>query len=237
MSKLPFFPLYVSDYNSATDWTTPEQDGVYFRALRVMWSTPGCSIPNDKKWIMRKLRLTDLQYEDVFLLISEEFLFVSKGRIFQKRLREEYKKAETKFKRLSEAGKKGGSSKPLKLNGTKSSDDSSMINHRASDDQASTSTSTSIKNKKENNKRKTSYQDDFIPSRINAINYWKVKSRSDLDYDDEVVKFKSYCKANGKQFVCWQSAWTTWFRNTVRYNPPTGNGSTTMERARILANE
>lgn len=86
-------------------------------------------------------------------------------------------------------------------------------------------------------KRKTSLSPDFIPNKNNAMTYWKQKSRSDLNYEDQVVKFTSHCKANGKRFVCWQSAWTTWYGNAVSFSTaPKEKELTTIEKARIYAN-
>ena len=98
-----------------------------------------------------------------------------------------------------------------------------------------------VNNSKKDNKsiikRKSSYPNDFIPNKNNAETYWKQKSRSDLNYEDQVIKFTSHCKANGKQFVCWQSAWTTWYGNAVSFSTaPKEKELTTIEKARIYAN-
>ena len=98
-----------------------------------------------------------------------------------------------------------------------------------------------VNNSKKDNKsiikRKSSYPNDFIPNKNNAETYWKQKSRSDLNYEDQVIKFASHCKANGKQFVCWQSAWTTWYGNAVSFSTaPKEKELTTIEKARIYAN-
>ena len=97
----------------------------------------------------------------------------------------------------------------------------------------------SKKDKKSIIKRKSSYPNDFIPSKDNAETYWKQKSRTDLSYAEQVVKFMSHCKANGKTFVCWQSAWTTWYGNAVDFNKPTQSGNLStfeMAKKRMEAN-
>jgi len=113
MSKLPFMPLYVADYDAATNWCDLETDGLYMRVLRLLWSTPTQSLPNDKQWLIRKLRITGNQY-DLFLVIKEEFLFVENNRIIQKRLSVEFEKAENIHNTKVENGRKGGKAKALK---------------------------------------------------------------------------------------------------------------------------
>jgi len=114
MADLPYFKFFVADYNAATDWASLEIDGMYCRTLRLMWLTDGCSIPNDEKWIKRKLRITDTEYNDIFLVVKDDFLKTKKGRIYQKRLLDEYNDAKKTKKSLSDAGKKGVRAKALK---------------------------------------------------------------------------------------------------------------------------
>jgi uncharacterized protein YdaU (DUF1376 family) len=112
----PYIPLYIDDYDAATAHLTPEEDGIYGRLLRLCWRTPGCSIPNEPEWIARKIRLSMADYERIAAPVIAEFFTVVRGRLTQKRLREEFAKyAETKRKR-SEAGKRGGRPKSLKEN-------------------------------------------------------------------------------------------------------------------------
>ena len=39
--KVPYFPLYIADYDSKTAHLTLEEDGAYLRLLRLCWRTPG----------------------------------------------------------------------------------------------------------------------------------------------------------------------------------------------------
>lgn len=113
MSELPFIPLYVPDFDSKTDYLTLEEEGLYFRLLRLMWKTPGCSVPNDEKWIARRLRIHGDEI-DVLKIIVEDFCTVKKGRLIQKRLQEEFGKAISVKEARSEASKKAHEAKALK---------------------------------------------------------------------------------------------------------------------------
>lgn len=104
----PYYPFYPKDYEAKTAHLTLAEDGVYNRLLRLCWMTPGCSIPNDDKWIMRRLRVTPSEFEDVVKVVLDEFFKCKKGRFFDPRLMEEFKKVSETYLKRSNAGKKGG---------------------------------------------------------------------------------------------------------------------------------
>lgn len=120
--SLPYFPLYVTDYEADTSHLTPEEDGIYMRLLRLMWMTPGCSVPDDPKWIARRLRVSPGDFDRAVAPIIDEFCCRKKGRVFSPRLMREFEKiSDTRYKR-SVAGKKGGRPrKPLKNSETTTS--------------------------------------------------------------------------------------------------------------------
>jgi len=121
MSTHPFIPLYVDDFEAATAHLSLEEDGVYNRLMRLCWRTPGCSIPADEVWIARKIRLSPEDFDRIARPVLSEFFGMSRGRYFQKRLREEYDDISRKISARKEAGKRGGSAKAAKTKGNSSS--------------------------------------------------------------------------------------------------------------------
>ena len=105
--KVPYFPLYIADYDSKTAHLTLEEDGAYLRLLRLCWRTPGCSIPNDPKWIARMMRVTWETYERVVAPILSEFFQLRHNRYFSAWLQEEWDRITGTYKARSDAGKKG----------------------------------------------------------------------------------------------------------------------------------
>lgn len=116
MPKIPYIPFYIDDYEAATNFMTAEQDGIYFRLIRLCWRTAGCSVPNDPQWLMQRLRLTEEQFNRLAVPIIDEFFQKSRSRISQKRLSAEYVKICQTFDKRSAAGQKGGRPKTLKNN-------------------------------------------------------------------------------------------------------------------------
>ena len=117
MSTLPYFPLYPTDFEADTSHLTLEEDGAYNRLLRLMWMTPGCSLPDDDAWIMRRMRCDAETFARVVLPIIEEFFTRAKGRVFSPRLVREFEAASGTHAKRVESGKKGGRKpKPLENN-------------------------------------------------------------------------------------------------------------------------
>lgn len=114
MSTHPYIPLYVDDYDAHTAHLTPAEDGVYLRLLRLCWRTPGCSLPNDDAWIARKIRLSTEDYEAIARPVLAEFFNLSRGRLIQRRLKDEYDDISRKKSARAKAGKSGGEAKALK---------------------------------------------------------------------------------------------------------------------------
>lgn len=106
--SLPYFRMYPTDYEAKTAHLSMIEDGAYNRLLRLCWSQPDCSLPDDEEWIMRRMRArTDEEREAVRTVLTEYFSRENQ-RVFNKRLTEEYGHASERHKVASENGKKGG---------------------------------------------------------------------------------------------------------------------------------
>ena len=114
--SLPYFPMYPSDFEAKTSHLTLAEDGAYNRLLRLMWMTPGCSIPDDNTWIKRRMRCSDADFADVVLGVIDEFLIREKGRVSSAKLTREFDKSHTAHKKRVDAGSRGGKAKSLKAN-------------------------------------------------------------------------------------------------------------------------
>ena len=89
MAKYPYLPLWTDAYLADTTHLTFEEHGVYLLLLTHAWRTPGCHIPNDPKWIARKLRIDADQYKKIVAPILSEFFESTGNYFFQKRLKKE----------------------------------------------------------------------------------------------------------------------------------------------------
>lgn len=106
--SLPYFPFYPSDFEAKTSHLTLEEDGAYNRLLRLMWMTPGCSLPDDPAWIARRLRVDSATYDRVVAPIISEFFRRARKRIYSPRLSREFERTKVTHELRVSSGKKGG---------------------------------------------------------------------------------------------------------------------------------
>ena len=119
--SLPYFPMFPTDFEADTSHLTLAEDGAYNRLLRLMWMTPGCSLPDDDTWVMRRMRCTTDEDCAIVANIIGEFFTRKGGRIINARLAKEYQKTDLAHKKRVNAGSKGGKAKSLKTKETGSS--------------------------------------------------------------------------------------------------------------------
>lgn len=119
--SLPYFPMFPSDFEAKTSHLTLAEDGAYNRLLRVCWMTPGCTIPDDEAWIMRRCRATTKADKEAVRNVLAEFFAVSNGRYSNAKLLRVFREANEAHEKRKNAGAKGGKAKSLKTNDTGSS--------------------------------------------------------------------------------------------------------------------
>ena len=119
--SLPYFPMYPTDFEADTSHLTLAEDGAYNRLLRLMWMTPGCSLPADDKWIMRRMRVTQDEFEAVVRVVMDEFFTIKSGRLTNPKLAKIFAETDVAHKKRVDAGSKGGKAKSLKTNKSASS--------------------------------------------------------------------------------------------------------------------
>jgi len=112
--SLPYFPMYPTDFEAKTSHLTLEEDGAYNRLLRLCWMSPGCSLPDDDAWIMRRMRVDQATFDRVVRVILGEFFARKAGRMNSPRLTKEHQKSDLAHSKRVSAGFKGGTAKALK---------------------------------------------------------------------------------------------------------------------------
>ncbi|WP_146195200.1 YdaU family protein [Pararhodobacter marinus] len=112
--SLAFFPLYPGDFEADTAHLSLAEDGAYNRLMRLCWRTPGCSLPDDEAWIMRKMRARTEEEQDVVRIVLDEFFEREGDRVFSPRLLLEWGKANEAHQRRASAGSRGGTARALK---------------------------------------------------------------------------------------------------------------------------
>lgn len=124
--SLPYFPMFPSDFEAKTSHLTLAEDGAYNRLLRICWMTPGCSIPTDEAWIMRRVRAFTEADKEAVRAVLVEFFTVENGRYSNAKLTRIWLEANEAHEKRKNAGAKGGKSKALKTKETGSSNATAM---------------------------------------------------------------------------------------------------------------
>lgn len=161
MTELPSMPLFVDSYEAATNHLTLEEDGAYSRLLRLCWRTAGCSVPNDPQWLAKRMRITEEAFERVLRPVIEEFFTLENGRLFQKRLRQEYDYVTDVVAKRKEAGRRGGNAKALKNHTDDAGKRTILPEQTASKTLAPTLTPTHKEDLRTKPKNRASYPEEF----------------------------------------------------------------------------
>ena len=90
MAQFPCLPIWTDAWVADTDHLTCEEEGVYFRLVRVMWRTPGCRVPNDVDWLAKHMRMTTKEVVEKVWPIIQQFCNTDGNWVFQKRLKREF---------------------------------------------------------------------------------------------------------------------------------------------------
>ena len=91
MAEFPAFPLYIDALHTDCDHLSHAEFGLYLRLLFQMWRSPSGdgTIPNDDKWLGRRLKMTDEAVSSDLRPLIKEFCQVRGSRLTQKRLQRE----------------------------------------------------------------------------------------------------------------------------------------------------
>lgn len=206
--SVPYVPLYVVDYEADTSHLTIEEDGAYWRLLRLCWRTPGCTIPNSREWIQRRLRVDDATYDRCVQPVIDEFFKVRSKRLYQARLLKEWQLINEKSKKRSEAGKKGG--RPRKSLENNENDESYAFDLLK---QPKPKPKPEL-DKKIISKKRTLIDHNWVPDE-QCLQYAQQKGLEGIE--DETAKFIDYHAARGKPSADWAASWRTWVRNSIKY--------------------
>jgi uncharacterized protein YdaU (DUF1376 family) len=116
--SLPYFPMFPTDFEAKTSHLTLAEDGAYNRLLRLMWMMPGCTLPADDAWLMRRMRVDQETFDTVVRVVIDEFFTNENGRLSNAKLGRIFVETNEAHQKRVLAGAKGGKSKALKTKET-----------------------------------------------------------------------------------------------------------------------
>lgn len=227
MAEAPIMPLYTDAWLADTAQLSAEEKGAYMGLLISMWRSPEPRLRLDHERLSRVACVSARRWAKIWPVLAE-FFVEQDGHITQKRLTNERLRVSEKIESSRTNGKLGGRPKSLK----KAENENPDVNSGLSQTEPNQNLSINHEpDKKEeppvsppagDKKRRTRLPDNF-PNEwclSAAKDYWLGKGRGDLVAADIAAEFVAYCKANGKTYHDWPSAWQTWYVNAIKFNRP-----------------
>ncbi len=109
MKKYPYMPLYINEYESASRHLEIDEEGVFFRLIRLHWDLYPHDPPDDDKKMARWLRVDPRTWRRVLkVLMKYEVYQLRDGHLVNQTLREGWEKVVHKSAVNSKNGKRGG---------------------------------------------------------------------------------------------------------------------------------
>lgn len=209
--SLPYFPMYPTDFEAKTSHLTLAEDGAYNRLLRICWMTPGCSIPDDDAWIMRRLRVDRAAFDEVVKVVLDEFFTRENGRLSNAKLTRIFASSHEAHEKRKNAGAKGGKAKAL------NSKEVAPSNAVAKPKQPEPEPEPKKRDTNVSPKNGTRLPDDWFLSV--SLGEWSIEQGATDDLvRAEADKFKDYWKgvagAKGRK-ADWDATWRNWIRKAI----------------------
>jgi uncharacterized protein YdaU (DUF1376 family) len=212
MATLPAMPLWTDSFIADTTHLNAAETGAYMMLLICMWRSGGYIDNNDKK-LARFARCSPSQWQRIKPTIME-FLVEDAVGLTQKRLLTLYSNASEKVSLKRHLGSLGGQATALK-------NKQKAVANGTSDGTPTITITKPIKRSIKRGGKNTGLKKDYMPSKKEAVNYWKTRGRTDLSYELIADEFLTYCKAHGKTYKDWDAAWKTWYINSVKFQRKT----------------
>jgi len=105
VAEFPSLPLFTDSLIADTGHLTNEEFGAYMRLMVLTWRNPGCRIPNDDMWVMRRVGCNQSDYNRLYKPLLDEFFKTTGNWLFQKRLKKEFSHIKKYRKRQSDNAK------------------------------------------------------------------------------------------------------------------------------------
>lgn len=111
---------------------------------------------------------------------------------------------------------------------------SSSLDQEITTEITTKNTTNIIADKPQQKKRACQIPDDFEPT----DHHRDIAVNENINLDNEFVKFRDYCLANGKKYIDWDAAFNNWLRNAGKYQRASPNNKsnfmTLAERNRLV---
>ena len=175
---------------------------------------PGCSIPDDNAWIMRRMRVDQDTFNRVVLVVLDEFFTRKSGRVSNARMMREFSTSSAAHEKRVLAGKRGGTAKALKSLTANPSNAKAMPYQPEPEPEPELDSKREAKASPKNGSRLP--KDWFLPA---SWGQWAVAEGVSQEVARaEADRFKDYwvglAGAKARK-ADWEATWRNWIRKTI----------------------
>ena len=202
-----YYDFNIADYRKDTLHLSRVEHSIY-RELIDEYFLSESPIPNDVRWLGRRLRLTSEHENECLINVLHDFFVLENDCWKHKRCEEVIAAYKDKKKKSSEAGK---ASAAKRLSNKCSTDVQHTFNERSTDVQPTNNQEPITNNHSKRKAQKTSIPSGFCVS--DSVKQW-AEEKGYAQLDRHLAHFIDCCQAKGYQYADWDAA----FRNAIKGN-------------------
>jgi uncharacterized protein YdaU (DUF1376 family) len=210
MAQYPALPLFTDAYMADTRHLTTAQHGAYLLLLMTAWRMPDCKLPDDDKLLARWAGLDLRNWVKMRPYIIEQFWATDDcGKLYQRRLQDERKFADTVRRKNSQAGKASALKYKERHSTTVATKPQPNVNP-LSLPSPTIKDNTIVLSKKRATRLSPDWKID------EELGDWAFEQGLTVEeINAEAYKFRDYWLGSGKVKVDWKATWRNWVRNTI----------------------
>jgi uncharacterized protein YdaU (DUF1376 family) len=232
MAALPYIQLYVADYLADTAHLNAREHGAYILLIMNYWQT-GKPLNNSNERLTNVARMSKEEWNESKITL-QEFFKVDGDTWTHLRIESDLFDVNSKSIKASDAGKKSAEARRVAKLNEISTDVKQTLNHTDTDTDTDTDTFKSkdiaapeVQTKKR--KTKTSLPEVLIPTQEH-INFAELNK---LSLTDEMKNFRFHHEEKLTMSGSWNSSFSKWLSNAVKFRKPAGNGFAGVQDARL----
>lgn len=223
MAEFPALPLFTDAFIADTKHLSESELGAYVNILVLMWRSPGCRLPADAGWHMRKLGVSSLKYKELYEPLFFEFLTGDGSYLTQKRLKREfeYLTAQREQKRGAAKSRWNKEKHPRSAYAPTPTPTPPIPSEaKASSGNAPGLFPDPIKpvKEKKNGRAETTFPNDFIANTETS----RLCGELGLVEHEEFNAFRDWTTAKGQRYRDWQAAFRSHLRRAASRRKPGG---------------
>jgi uncharacterized protein YdaU (DUF1376 family) len=217
MAQYPALPLFTDAYMADTRHLTTAQHGAYLLLLMTAWRMPDCKLPDDDKLLARWAGLDLRNWVKMRPYIIDQFWATDEcGKLYQRRLQDERKFADTVRRKNSEAGKASALKYKERHSTNVVTKPQPNLNPLSLPSPTIKDNTIEVLSKKPNSRKTRISEDWMLPQEWG--DWAEGQGLTGEEILREAEKFRDRQISKGAAYSNWQATWRNWIRNHIDWS-------------------